>query len=139
LRASLCGLASISVWALETIVTMRRAYYERMTSMGTDDEALRFEREPGDRRYRAVIGSDEVAFSEVDVIGEKSLLIKHTEVLPEYEGRGIGGKLMTYILSEARSQGRSVIPICPYASAYIKRNPEFLECVREDYRAALRI
>ena len=118
---------------------MRRAYYERMTSMGTDDEALRFEREPGDRRYRAVIGSDEVAFSEVDVIGKKSVLIKHTEVLPEYEGRGIGGKLMTYILSEARNQGRSVIPICPYASAYIRRNPEFLECVREDYRAALRI
>ena len=118
---------------------MGLAYYEHMTSMATDDAALRFEREPGDRRYRALIGSNEVAFSEVDVIGKKSVLIKHTEVLPEFEGRSIGGNLMRHILSEARSQGRSVIPICPYAAAYIKRNPEFLDCVREDYRAALRI
>jgi len=106
--------------------------------MASDDSALRFERETGGHRYRVLIGNDEVAFAEVDVIGEKSLLIKHTEVLSAFEGRGIGGKLVKNMLVAARTQGRSVIPICPYAAAYIKRHPEFLEDVREDYRAAMR-
>jgi predicted GNAT family acetyltransferase len=29
------------------------------------------------------------------------------------------------------------MPICPYAMAYIKRHPEYLDVVREDYRGAL--
>ena len=104
----------------------------------SDPEELRFERVAGGHRYRALIGSDEVAFAEVDPIGKKSLLIKHTEVLPDFEGRGIGGKLVKHMLDEARSEGRSVIPICPYAAQYIKRHPEYLENVREDYRGAMR-
>src|SRR5258708_5368614 len=91
-------------------VAMCAAYYDRMS------DELRFERDADGHRYRALIGSDEVAFAEVDAIGKTSLLIKHTEVLPAFEGRGIGGKLVRHMLVEARSQGRSVIPICPYAT-----------------------
>jgi predicted GNAT family acetyltransferase len=98
---------------------------------------IKFERDPGGHRYRALIGTDEVAFAEVDLIGNKSLLIKHTEVLQAFEGRGIGSKLVRHMLLEARGEGRTVIPICPYAAAFIRRHPEFLQDVREDYRAAM--
>ena len=100
-------------------------------------EHLEFDSIEDGHVYRALLGGAEVGFSEVDLIASDGLLIKHTEVRPEFEGRGIGGALMRHILESAKKQGRGVIPICPYAAAFIKRNPEYLDYVRENYRAVL--
>ncbi len=88
-------------------------------------------------RYRALLDGAEVGYAEVDPIAEDGLLIKHTEVSPEFEGRGIASRLVVHILEDARRQGRGVIPICPYTAAFVKRNPEYIEYVRESYRAVL--
>ncbi len=74
---------------------------------------------------------------EVDAISTDRMLLKHTEVVPAFEGRGIGGALVVHVLEDARRQGRGVIPICPYASAYIKRHAEYMEYVAESYRPVL--
>jgi len=100
-------------------------------------DLLEFELAHEGHRYRALLAGAEVAYSEVDPISTDGLLIKHTEVSPEFEGRGIGGQLVRHILTEARRNGRGVIPACPYAAAFIKRHPELLEYVRESYRAVL--
>lgn len=88
-------------------------------------------------RYRLMIGEEEVGFVEYDRIGEDSILLKHTEVLPAYEGKGYGSKLVSSVLDDLRTRGLSVIPICPYAAAYIKRHREYLDVVRDDYRGAM--
>ena len=88
-------------------------------------------------RYAALFDGEEVGFSEVDPISTDGLLIKHTEISTAYEGRGFGGQLVRHILEDARRQGRGVIPVCPYAAAYIKKHPELMDYVRESYRAAL--
>lgn len=100
-------------------------------------DELEFEVTDGGHRYRALLGGAEVSYSEVDPISTDGLLIKHTETSPEFEGRGFGGQLVRHILEDARRQGRGVIPVCPYASEYIKRHPELMEYVRESYRPAL--
>jgi predicted GNAT family acetyltransferase len=98
---------------------------------------LSFHFDAARKRYVATQGGEEVAFSEVDPISTDGLLIKHTEVMPAFEGQGIGGKLVRHLLEDARAQGRGVIPACPYAAAWIKRHPETIEYVRESYRAVL--
>lgn len=100
-------------------------------------EELTFELAEGGHRYRALLGGTEVGYSEVDPISTDGLLIKHTETSPAFEGRGFGGRLVRHILEDARRQGRGVIPVCPYASAYIKQHRELMEYVRESYRPAL--
>ena len=95
-----------------------------------DSPPLAFERTPDGRRYRALQEGVEVAYAEVDPIGADGLLIKHTEVLRSHEGRGIGGALVRHMLEDAKSQGRGVIPICPYASGWIQRHPEYRGYVR---------
>jgi hypothetical protein len=100
-------------------------------------EILEFELVSEGHRYRALLAGAEVAYSEVDPISTDGLLIKHTEVSPEFEGRGFGGQLVRYILEDARRNGRGVIPACPYAAAFIKRHPELMEYVRENYRGVL--
>ena len=103
----------------------------------TRTDALEFQGDPSGHRYRAFLEGQEVAYVEVDAISTDRLLVKHTEVLPAFEGRGIGGALVVHVLEDARRLGRGVIPICPYASAYIKRHPEFMEYVTESYRPVL--
>jgi predicted GNAT family acetyltransferase len=100
-------------------------------------EDLRFELINDGHRYRALLAADEVGFADVDPIANDGLLIKHTEVAPAFEGRGFGGQLVRHMLEDARRQARGVIPVCPYAAAYIKRHPELMEYVRENYRAVL--
>jgi predicted GNAT family acetyltransferase len=52
------------------------------------------------------------------------LVITHTVVPPELEGRGIGGALVKTALAHARSHGLKVKPECSYARAYMERHPE---------------
>ena len=94
-------------------------------------DELVFEKPGNGRRYRALLAGEEVGFADVDPIAADALLIKHTEVAPKFEGKGFAGGLMRYILEDARAQGRKVIPVCPYAAAYIKRHPEYADLVRK--------
>jgi uncharacterized protein len=87
-------------------------------------------RREGDRFIGQLNGED-VAFAEVDDIASDGLLIKHTEVLPAFEGRGLAGALMRHVLEDAKRHGRNVVPTCPYAAAYIERHPEYHHCLRK--------
>ena len=89
--------------------------------------------DPVRRRYRLEDGGAEVAYAEVDPVGKESILIKHTEVIPAHEGKGYGSKLVSAILDKARAEGKSVIPICPFAAAYIKRHKEFHDLVKPGF------
>jgi predicted GNAT family acetyltransferase len=105
--------------------------------MAREAPDLAFEASADGRRYRALLEGEEVAFADVALVGADALRIRHTEVSPAHEGRGIGGALVRHMLEDARRQGRAVIPACAYAAAYIARHPEYLPYVRESERAAL--
>lgn len=58
----------------------------------------------------------------------------HTLIDPRFEGHGLGSHLVRTELSEARSQGLSVLPFCPFVRSYIAAHTEYLELVPEDMR-----
>jgi predicted GNAT family acetyltransferase len=89
------------------------------------------------QRYRLMAGGKEVGFVEYDPIGEDAVLLKHTEVGPEHEGKGYASKLLAGMLDDLRKRGMSVLPVCPYAMSYIRKHREYLDVVRNDYRAAV--
>ena len=41
------------------------------------------------------------------------------------------------MLEDAKRQGRSVIPICPYTAAWIKKHPEYMSTCAQAYRSVL--
>jgi len=41
------------------------------------------------------------------------------------------------MLEDVRQQGKTVIPICPYALNFIRRHPEYIELVQPDMRSAI--
>jgi predicted GNAT family acetyltransferase len=58
----------------------------------------------------------------------------HTEIEPEFEGRGLGGALIREALSRARAEGAEVLPYCPFVRSYIERHPDQLDLVPEGRR-----
>lgn len=82
-----------------------------------------------EHRYEArVNGQLAVLVYELD--GD-TIVYLHTDVPPALEGRGIAGKLAKTALDDARAQGRSIAPLCPYVAAYIRRHPEYRPLVVE--------
>ena len=55
--------------------------------------------------------------------------LMHTEVPPALEGKGYAAMLASAALDYARSQGKQVIPSCPYVKKYLERHPEYADLV----------
>jgi hypothetical protein len=79
-----------------------------------------------ERRRFELDADGHVAFSNYSRTGNV-FTIRHTEVPKELEGRGIGSALIRGVLDIARSQGLKVVPVCPFAKAYIERHPEYTD------------
>jgi uncharacterized protein len=50
-------------------------------------------------------------------------VIIHTGVPSEAEGRGYCGALVQAALDRAEREGLTVVPLCPFARAWLKRHP----------------
>jgi len=55
------------------------------------------------------------------------IIIDHTEVEPEYNGKGVGKKLLYKIVEMARKKELKILPLCPFANAMFKK----LEDIRD--------
>ena len=52
------------------------------------------------------------------------LVLIHTEVPQELEGRGLGGQLVRAALNKARAEHLTVVPRCPFAAKWLHRHPD---------------
>ena len=84
---------------------------------------FQFVNDAGARRYRLMLNNEEVGYSEYDPVAPASILIKHTEVLRQHEGKGFGSHLVRSMLDDIRGQGKTVIPICPVCDELHPKTP----------------
>jgi predicted GNAT family acetyltransferase len=52
------------------------------------------------------------------------LVLLHTGTPPELEGHGIGSALVRAAIDRAAREGLVVVPLCPFARAWLKRHPD---------------
>lgn len=78
---------------------------------------------PANARYEISIDGELVGFTEYRDHGSVRE-IYHTEVLPGWEGRGLGSRLLKGALDDVRAQGKKVTPTCPMLAGYIGKHPE---------------
>jgi uncharacterized protein len=64
------------------------------------------------------------------------LLFTHTEVLPQFEGQGLGSKLAVFALDEVRRRELNAVPACPFMAGYIRKHGEYRDLVTETNRRA---
>lgn len=71
--------------------------------------------------------------SKLDYIRDgKNFVITHVGVYPEHRGQGLAAKIVEAGLDYARQNALRVIPMCSYAAAYIRRNPQYRELTDQD-------
>lgn len=95
--------------------------------MSDDDYTVK--REEGPTRGRYVIHLAPGAEAEMTYrkTGDGPMIIDHTGVPPEFEGRGIAARLVNAAIADARNQGFKITPVCSYVVAQFRRHPEWAE------------
>jgi predicted GNAT family acetyltransferase len=63
----------------------------------------------------------------------KRLVLIHTAVPPQLEGRGIGGQLVAAAIDRAARDGFTIVPLCPFARVWLERHPDEATRVTVDW------
>ena len=62
--------------------------------------------------------------------GETMIIIDHTDVPDAYRGQGVGVALVARAVDGARAAGVKVLPLCPFAAAQFRRNPNWHDVLK---------
>lgn len=55
--------------------------------------------------------------------GTEKFIIDHTEVNPEFGGKGVGKKLVLEAIDFARKNNKKILPLCPFAKSVFDKDP----------------
>lgn len=81
-------------------------------------------------RYRIVVDGHEAEMTDSRA-GQKLIIIDHTDVPAALRGRKIGEQLVLQAVEDARREGITIIPLCPFAKAQIERHAEWQDVLRK--------
>ncbi|MEG0851442.1 MAG: GNAT family N-acetyltransferase [Flavobacterium sp.] len=56
--------------------------------------------------------------------GDSKFIIDHTEVNPDFNGKGVGKKLVMAAVEYARTNKLKIIPLCPFAKSVFDKVEE---------------
>lgn len=56
--------------------------------------------------------------------GDNKIIIDHTGVKEEFNGKGVGKKLLMAAVNFAREKNIKIMPLCPFAKASFEKNSE---------------
>lgn len=56
--------------------------------------------------------------------GDTKFIIDHTEVNPDFNGKGVGKKLVMAAVEYARANDLKIIPLCPFAKSVFDKVEE---------------
>ena len=77
-------------------------------------------------RFEAIIDGEVAGFSEFS-LGEGRIEFTHTVVEDAFEGKGVGGALVSQALDQVRAEGLAVVATCKFVRGYIERHPEYAD------------
>jgi predicted GNAT family acetyltransferase len=88
---------------------------------------------PGSSRYEIEMDGKPAGFTEYR--REPGVIaFVHTQVEPDYEGQGVGSRLIRAALDAARADRLAVLPYCPFVREFIEAHHEYLDLVPVEAR-----
>ena len=74
--------------------------------------------------FEASIDGNKAGLMTYTWAGDTRFIIDHTEVEPEYNGKGVGKEMVLKAVSYARENNLKIIPLCPFAKATFDKNSD---------------
>ncbi|MDO8106262.1 GNAT family N-acetyltransferase [Isoptericola sp. b441] len=89
----------------------------------TDDTGaqVRYDEEAGG--YLLTVEGQRAGVAEVERRGDV-MAFTHTEIDPDFGGRGLGTVLVSRALADVAEEGLAVEPECTFVAGYLERHPE---------------
>ncbi len=84
-------------------------------------------RNQAEEQFEVALGAGRAVLTYAEQNGKFYVL--HTEVPEEMEGQGIGSALVREAMDYARGKGVKVVPLCPFAKAWLHRHHDYDEMV----------
>ncbi|WP_063131196.1 GNAT family N-acetyltransferase [Nocardia fusca] len=85
-------------------------------------------RNPGENRYEVWYGAELAGFAEYTERGGETVFT-HTEIGPEFGGKGLGSRLAEFAISDTVDRGRRIRPECAFIRSYLEKHPQYNEHV----------
>jgi predicted GNAT family acetyltransferase len=85
---------------------------------------------PDRSRFELVVDG-ELAGQATYRIRDGVVIVTHSEVDPDFRGRGLAGELARQTLDTLRERGDRVVPACPFFAKYVGEHPEYDDIVVE--------
>ncbi|MGB3592199.1 MAG: GNAT family N-acetyltransferase [Nonlabens sp.] len=82
-------------------------------------------KETSDRGVFYVKESDRTVAELTYSLNGDTMVIDHTEVNPQIEGKGIGTRLTETAVAFAREKNRKINPLCPFVEVLFDRNSQW--------------
>ena len=73
-------------------------------------------------RFELREGGELLSFADYQSRGT-TIVVPHVETIPAHRGRGNAARLMDGLLAIIRADGRTIVPLCPFAAAHIRDEP----------------
>ena len=67
--------------------------------------------------FKAIEDGKEAGNMTYSWAGENRFIIDHTDVNPEFSGKGVGKKMVLAAVEYARENNLKIIPLCPFAKS----------------------
>lgn len=74
--------------------------------------------------FKAVSENKEAGRMTYSWAGSTKFIIDHTEVKDEFNGQGVGKKMVLAAVEYAREHNLKIIPLCPFAKAMFEKMKE---------------
>lgn len=74
--------------------------------------------------FKAVEESKEAGLMTYVWAGPGKIIIDHTEVSPEFSGKGVGKALVLAAVAYARENKVKILPLCPFAKSVFDKNAD---------------
>ena len=78
----------------------------------------------GERQYEIRIGDDVAGVAQYLDHGNQRIFF-HTEVDPQFQGRGLSSKLIRGALDDTRAAGLRIVPVCPAVGRFVAKHDSY--------------
>ncbi len=82
------------------------------------------------QRFVTTVDGEDVYVAYEPEEGDRWVLT-HTYTPDNLRGRGLAGEVVRTALEAARTNGKTVVPVCWYVDGFIQRHPEFQDLVAD--------
>ena len=88
--------------------------------------------EPTRHRFEVLVDGEVTGFAQYRPDGADRIVLLHTEVDRAHRGQGLAELLAEETLRSLRDSGRTIVPLCPFFSRYLRGHPEHADLVAAD-------